>query len=149
MEIARALLLNRTVLLSPQTPRHSPTPTNDGSFLQTPTSSRRRKVARTPSKLKSEETETFDSLLESFVLELQDDSRTAGYGEDLHLVTSTFSTAASLSGYGSHRDESHSNTGSSRFNEVPDGQTTFLHSTPIKLEELFSDCESTDIGEGE
>ena len=57
--------------MSPGTPRQSATSTpRNSSCLRTPDSSRTiiRKVARTPTEPR-EETEAFDSLLESFVLE--------------------------------------------------------------------------------
>ena len=72
METPRRGPIETMVLVSPNTPCQKQTLTSNttnGSYFQTPISSRTktRKVSRTPSK-PGEETDPFDSLLESFVL---------------------------------------------------------------------------------
>ena len=102
--------------LTSSTPNSSSCSTGDG----TPCSFKRyrtRKVARTPSKQR-EETKPFDSLLDSFVETLQ--SRSTDRGD----VKTTSLTSISLRSCNGHS-----------------GKTT--HGIgPIKLEELFSDCET-------
>ena len=105
------------VPVSPGTPTNT-TPNRSScsaSGYGTPNSSRSRtrKVARTPSKQR-EETEPFDSLLESFIQGLQDGDSDQG--------VKTLLTSTTL-----HNEES------SR------GRT--VQHAPIKLEDLFSDSE--------
>ena len=100
------------------------TPTNTSSYSQcgTPGSYKTRKVARTPSKQR-EETEPFDSLLDSFVKGLQDYSSDEG-------SVKTLLTYSAL----------HNNGESSSYSTVSCIERT-VQQIPIKLEDLFSDSE--------
>ena len=100
----------------------TPTSTSSCSQCGTPGSYKTRKVARTPSKQR-EETEPFDSLLDSFVEGLQDYSGDEG-------GVKVLPTSSAL----------HNNGGSSSYCTVSCIERT-VQQIPIKLEDLFSDSE--------
>lgn len=129
-------LVDKQVLISSETTTHR-TPTN--SCCQSPGSSRSttRKVARSCSKQK-EETELFDSLLESFVQKLQDYSNCDEEGVKSLLPSPVVHTTHGRSYY------EFNTAASPETNMHCHGKTNLLQNVAIKLEDLLSDSESTE-----
>ena len=114
--------------VSPVTPTNTILNTSSCSGCGTPGSSRKRtrKVARTPSKQR-EETEPFDSLLDSFVQGLQNCSSDV---RDERGVPNTLLTSTAL----------HNNDGCDSYRAVSSIERT-TQQIPIKLEDLFSESD--------
>ena len=112
--------------------------------VQTPNSSLKlrrtvRKVARTPSKQR-ETTELFDSLLESFILDLQASGESSAHDGPLSSLSRS-ACRPSAGGEGcTHSFHDLEKTASSqKFDD-----SMFSHSLPIKLEDLLSDSDSNE-----
>lgn len=126
METPRGRRIETMVLVSPATPHLRRTLTSNstnGNCFQTPISSRTktRKVSRTPSKL-GEETDPFDSLLESFVLS-EHDRRNSSRDDSKYMAE-----------------------GAEKKLLLP---STMQQNIVIRLEELLSDDESDGLRKGE
>ena len=163
---------NTSSLVSPRTPcRSAATPSNfngRSSCLQTPAalcstprSCRTRKVARTPSKTR-EETEPFDSLLESFVLELEQRDCSYSRSSKIHFgkdrlarfcstasESSLFNSGAKSSNFDVNATYGQAENSARRNRQLHSSDEKFLLGIPIKLEDLFSDNESTELGKGQ
>ena len=118
--------------------------------VQTPNSSLKlrrtvRKVARTPSKQR-ETTELFDSLLESFILDLQDHGplgESSAHDRPLSSLPEPSRSACDPSTGGEGCMHSfHDLKKTARSQKFDDSM--FSHSLPIKLEDLLSDSDSNE-----